>query len=86
MNSVDEHEGLRIARKMAEEADRLRSELKHNAEERTVRWEWADFPRYSVEPCHFELNKFRPGEPLDGSPIPRSPEPLGTPSTPKANL
>jgi hypothetical protein len=65
MSAGDEHPGLKIARKMAEEADQLRPKLKRSAEERTVRWEWADFPRYSVEPCYFELNKFRPGEPLE---------------------
>jgi hypothetical protein len=67
---TEEPLGLRKVRKMAEQADRLRLELKSKTAESAVRWEWADFTRYSVEPCYFELNKFRPGNPLEGEPDP----------------
>ena len=66
----EEPRGLRIARTMAETAYRLYSDLVGNAAQRIVRWEWADFTRYSLEPCYFELHKFRPGEPLEREPDP----------------
>ena len=66
----EEPEGLRRARKMAEVADQKYQELVEYCSRHAVRWEWADFTRYSIEPCFFELNKFLPGKPLDGEPDP----------------
>lgn len=66
----EEPRGLSIARKMAEAADELYPDLKSRTTERIVKWEWATFTRYSLDPLYFELNKFRPGGPLDGEPDP----------------
>ena len=66
----EESEGIRIARKMAEVADQRYSDLMDSTARRCVRWEWATFRRYSLEPRQFELNKATPGEPLDEEPDP----------------
>jgi hypothetical protein len=66
----EESEGIRIARKMAAVADQRYRDLVEITARRCVRWEWATFRRYSVEPYHFELHKFRPGDPLEGEPDP----------------
>lgn len=66
----EEHQGLQRARQMAEVAQQKYRELVDYCAQRAVRWEWADFTLYSIEPCYFELHKFKPGEPLDGEPDP----------------
>jgi len=62
--------GLERARKLAERADQLYPFLAKSAAKRVVRWEWATFTRYSLEPLYFELHMFLPGVPLESEPDP----------------
>ena len=45
-------------------------QAKEEAESSVVRWEWASFTRYSLEPCYFEINRYRRGDPLNDEPEP----------------
>ena len=45
-------------------------QAKEEAESSVVRWEWASFTRYSLEPCYFEINRYRRGDLLNEEPAP----------------
>jgi hypothetical protein len=51
-------------------ADWSYEQAKEEAESSVVRWEWASFTRYSLEPCYFEINRYRRGDPLSEEPDP----------------
>lgn len=55
---------------MAARAERDYAGIKADAERRVVRWEWADFARYSLNPAYFEGMKFTRGKVIPGEPNP----------------
>lgn len=62
--------GTKRLQEMADRAGRAYATIKAEAERRVVRWEWADFSRYSFHPGYFEINKFSRGKLIPQAPNP----------------